>query len=139
MSTTNEIEDVIYGKLLAESLPKPIRSDEELARSTAALLALDEREDLSPEEEALAEVLTLLIEDYEEKHHPLPHVPPHESLNSLMEERGLKQRTSGPSSATKGRRRRSWQAGAPSVRPWQSVWPRSSRRQSTCLFRVEIA
>jgi len=29
---------------------------------------------LSPEEEALAEVLTLLIEDYEEKYHPLPRV-----------------------------------------------------------------
>ena len=29
------------------------------------LLQLDEREDLSSEEEALAEVLTLLIEDYE--------------------------------------------------------------------------
>ena len=29
------------------------------------LMQLDEREDLSPEEKALAEVLTLLIEDYE--------------------------------------------------------------------------
>jgi HTH-type transcriptional regulator/antitoxin HigA len=54
------------------------------------LLQLDEREDLSPEEEALAEVLTLLIEDYEEKYHPLPRMAPNESLSALMEQRGLK-------------------------------------------------
>jgi len=54
------------------------------------LLAVDERDDSSPEEEALAEVLTLLIEDYEEKFHPLPKVSPTASLNALMEERGLK-------------------------------------------------
>lgn len=53
---------------------------------TQVLLGLDEREDLSPEEEALAEVLTLLIEDYENKHHPLPRVSPAESLISLMED-----------------------------------------------------
>ena len=35
------------------------------------LLELDERADLSPTEEALAEAITLLIEDYEEKYHPL--------------------------------------------------------------------
>jgi len=59
---------------LAKSLPRPIRSDAEHERLTASLLALDERDDLSPEEEALAEVLTLLIEDHEEKHYPLPSV-----------------------------------------------------------------
>ncbi len=51
------------------------------------LSRLDERDDLSPEEEALAEVLTLLIEDYEERHHPLPRASPNESLQALMEER----------------------------------------------------
>jgi len=64
------------------------------ARLTAALLELDERDDLSPEEEALAEVLTLLIEDDEEKYHPLPSVSPNESLKALMEERGLSGRRS---------------------------------------------
>jgi hypothetical protein len=42
---------------------RPIRSPAEHARLTEMLLRMDEREDLSPEEEALAEVLTLLIED----------------------------------------------------------------------------
>src|ERR1700733_11090878 len=90
MSAVIEIKDSVYGKLLAASLPRPIRSEAEHARLTEMLLNLDERADLSPEEEALAEMLTLLIEDYEEKYHPLPHVPPNESLKALMEERGLK-------------------------------------------------
>jgi len=61
------IRDSVYGKLLAKSLPRPIRTDAEHAHFTSKLLALDERDDLSAEEEALAGVLTLLIEDYEDK------------------------------------------------------------------------
>ena len=78
MSATIEIKDSVYAKLLVKSLPRPIHSVAEHARLTEMLLRLDEREDLSPEEDALAEVLTLLIEDYEEKYHPLPRVSPHE-------------------------------------------------------------
>jgi len=66
MSATLEIKDSVYAKLLAKSLPRPIHSEAEHSRLTEILLDLDEREDLSPEGEALAEVLTLLIEDYEE-------------------------------------------------------------------------
>jgi HTH-type transcriptional regulator/antitoxin HigA len=102
MSTTTEIRDSIYAKLLAKSLPRPIRSEAEHERLTAALLALDEHDDLSPEEEALAEVLTLLIEDYEEKYHPLPRVSPNASLNALMEERGLKHKDIWPVLGNKG-------------------------------------
>ena len=102
MSTTIEMKDSVYAKLLAKSLPRPIRAEAEHARLTAMLLDLDEREDLSPEEEALAEVLTLLIEDYEEKYHPLPAVSPNESLNALMEERGLKHKDIWPVLGNKG-------------------------------------
>lgn len=102
MSVTVELRDSVYAELLAKSLPKPIRNDSELARTTGALLALDEREDLSPEEEALSEVLTLLIEDYEDKHHPLPRVSPNESLNALMAERGLKHKDIWPVLGNKG-------------------------------------
>lgn len=89
MSATFEINDSVYARLLAESLPRPIRSDEDLRRQTALLLELDELDDPSPEQQALAEVLTLLIQDYEERRYPLPQVPPHESLRALMEDRGL--------------------------------------------------
>ena len=66
------------------------------------LLELDEREDRAPEEDALAEVVTLLIEDYEEKHYPLPRVSSHESLKALMEERGLKHKDIWPVLGNKG-------------------------------------
>ena len=102
MSTTIEIKEAVYAKLLAKSLPRPIQSEAEHTRLMEILLRLDEREDLSPEEDALAEVLTLLIEDYEEKHHPLPRVSPTESLNALMEERGLKHKDIWPVLGTKG-------------------------------------
>src|SRR5271155_1045372 len=102
MSTNTGIRDSAYAELLAKALPRPIRSNAEHARVTQTLLALDEREDLSPEEEALAEVLTLLIEDYEEKVHPLPSVSPNESLNALMEERGLKHKDIWPVLGNKG-------------------------------------
>src|ERR1039457_6152910 len=102
MSTTIEIKDSIYAKLLAKSLPRPIHSEAEHTRLTEMLLRLDEREDPSPEEEALAEVLTLLIEDYEEKNHPLPRVSPNASLIALMEERGLKHKDVWPVLGNKG-------------------------------------
>ena len=102
MSTTTEIRDSVYAKLLAKSLPRPIRSETERARFAETLLALDDRDDLSPEEEALAEVLTLLIEDYEEKNYPLPQVSPNESLKALMEERGLKHKDIWPVLGNKG-------------------------------------
>jgi HTH-type transcriptional regulator/antitoxin HigA len=102
MSATIEIKDSVYAKLLVKSLPRPIHSETDHARLTEMLLRLDEREDPSPEEEALAEVLTLLIEDYEEKYYPLPRVSPHESLNALMGERGLKHKDIWPVLGNKG-------------------------------------
>ena len=81
---------------------KPIHTAVEHARLTERLLQLDVREDLSPEEEALGEVLTLLIEDYEEKYHPLPRLSPNESLRALMEERVLKHKDIWPVPGNKG-------------------------------------
>jgi HTH-type transcriptional regulator/antitoxin HigA len=103
MSTTTEISESIYAELLTKSLPRPIHTEAERARFAETLLALDDRDDLSPEEEeALAEILALLIEDYEEKHCPLPQVSPNDSLLALMEVRGLKHKDIWPVLANKG-------------------------------------
>jgi HTH-type transcriptional regulator/antitoxin HigA len=101
-TNTSRIKDSVYGKLLAKSLPRLIRTEAEHQRATAMLLELDERERISAEEAALSEVLTLLIEDYEEKYHPLPQVPPNESLRALMEDRGLKHKDIWPVLGNKG-------------------------------------
>ncbi len=102
MSATPQINETVYRKLLAKSLPRPIRSEAEHRRLTALLLELDEREYPTPEEEALAEVLTVLIEDYEERRYPLPSVSPNEALTSLMEDRGLKHKDIWPVIGNKG-------------------------------------
>lgn len=102
MSATLEINDAAYRELLTKSLPRPIHTGEEHQRLTAQLLELDERESRTPEEDALAEVLTLLIEDYEEKHYPMPRVSPHDSLRALMEERGLRHKDVWPVIGNKG-------------------------------------
>jgi len=52
----------------------------------------NQEESLSPEESALLDILSLLIEDYEKVHYPMPEAPPYKVLKMLMQEdRGLKQ------------------------------------------------
>jgi HTH-type transcriptional regulator/antitoxin HigA len=102
MSALPQINETRYASLLVRTLPRPIRTEQENRRMTALLLELDEREDLSPEEEQLAEMLTILIEDFEAKHYPLPPAPPHEALKSLMEERNLRHRDIWPVLGNKG-------------------------------------
>jgi len=100
MSTTTDIREPVYAELLSRSLPRPIRNETEQALEI--LLAMDDREDLSPEEEALAEVLTVVIEDYESRKYPLPRVSPAGSLRTLMQERGIKHKDIWPILGNKG-------------------------------------
>ena len=85
------LDPVAYGKLLAVELPQPIQNDREIDRMVARLEELDfAKRRLTPEEEALREVLAALIEVYDDKF-SLPEQPPHEMVKYLMEQRGLKQ------------------------------------------------
>jgi HTH-type transcriptional regulator/antitoxin HigA len=85
------LDAVLYGKLCAETLPKVIESDEEFDRMVGHLERLTFKHDASAEENALAELLQRLIQDYDDEHYPLPEQPPHEMVKFLMEQRGLKQ------------------------------------------------
>jgi HTH-type transcriptional regulator/antitoxin HigA len=93
MSTqAGPIDDRQYGRILSRMCPRPIRNDRELERAIALLDDLDRRDaDITPEERELAELYTTLIEAYEDRHYPVPHVPPHEFLRALLVERGLAQ------------------------------------------------
>ena len=66
------------------------------------LTALDEREDLTPTEQAFAELLAIVIEDFEEKHYALPKVTPQQALKALMEDRGLRHKDIAPIIGNKG-------------------------------------
>jgi len=91
-TTTINLDEKTYRQLLGRALPHVIHSDEECERLTNELLRLDEREDPSPEEKELAELLTVLIDDYEERRFPIPKASPQRTLQHLMESRNLTQK-----------------------------------------------
>ena len=91
-STTIDLDEKTYGRLLKRMLPHVIRSDEELARLTDELMRLDARDDLTPEEQELAELLTVLIDEYEERRYPIRKASPRQTLRHLMEARNLTQK-----------------------------------------------
>ena len=83
----------VYGKLLARALPAVIKSEKENDRMIAELEKLDtRRRRLTSEEKKLAELMTLLVRQYEESHYSLGHADPVDALRVLMEDRGLRQR-----------------------------------------------
>jgi len=91
MSTTT-IDARRYAALLSETLPAVIRTRTEYRRMLAAAKDLIERPDdeVSPEEGRLLELLSILIEDYENRTSPTPKVPPSQMLAHLLQERGMK-------------------------------------------------
>ena len=91
-----------YARLIAVSLPIPPRTEADNERLIEMLSALDEREDLTPEEAAFAELLAIVIEDFEEKNYTLPAVAPQEALKALMEDRGLRHKEIAPVVGNKG-------------------------------------
>lgn len=91
-TTTIELDEKTYGQLLRRTLPHVIRTDQELARFSDELLRLDEIDNPSPEQEILAELLTVLIEEYEERRYPIRKAEPRQALHHLMEARGMTQK-----------------------------------------------
>ncbi len=74
-------------------LPRVITTKRENERILAALEELDTRDrELTPEEESLAELMTLLVRQFEDSKYPLGHAEPLEALRVLTEDRGLRQR-----------------------------------------------
>ena len=82
-----------YGRLLTKFSPKVIRTEKANEEYTEALYELDQRSArLTRAEKELAELLTLLIEDFESKRYKLPRAKPVEILRFLMDQHGLKQK-----------------------------------------------
>lgn len=79
-----------YGQLLMNALPHVIRTDEENERCIATLEVLLNRDRLSSEEKELADLLTVLIEKYEERYRIQPSSTPAERVRHFMDAHGLK-------------------------------------------------
>lgn len=93
MSTgTLDLDEKSYGQLLRRTLPHVIRTDDECERLTKELMRLDELEDPTPAEKEIAELLTLLVERYEERRFPIRNATPRQALRHLMEARNLTQK-----------------------------------------------
>jgi len=91
-TTTIELDEKVYGRLLLRTLPHVIRTDEEHERLANELLRLDETENPTPEEQELAELLTVLIDRYEDRRFPIRKAGSQQTLQHLMEARNLTQK-----------------------------------------------
>lgn len=81
-----------YGQLLATTLPTAIQSDEECDRLEKIVdTLLSKGENLSPEEDKLLDLLSDLIEVYEDRVYPVEDATPLQMLKFLMGENDLKQ------------------------------------------------
>ncbi len=100
----NRLDSRKYGQLLAETLPAVITSDAEYDRLTAVMnkLAVIPEDRISPEQDRLLEMLTLLVEKYDDEQYPIPVAPPHEVIRFLMEDRGLRNRDLEPVLGSRG-------------------------------------
>lgn len=93
-----------YGELLLSALPRPIRTEAEYDRIAEIVtrLALKGEADLTPEEDALLELLTVLIERYDEEYYRVPDAPPDAVIRMLMTDRGLRHKDLIPVLGSRG-------------------------------------
>jgi len=82
-----------YSALLEKFPPKVIRNEKENEKYAQILYDFDRRSrSLTRAEKELAGLLTLLIEDFEEKRYRLPRTGPLDVLRFLMDAHGLRQK-----------------------------------------------
>ncbi len=87
-----EINPSKYGRLLAKTLPTVIKTEAENERMLAEIERLmDKGERMTPEELVLLELMSQLVEAFEEEAYPIDDTPPHRVLQHLMESNGLSQ------------------------------------------------
>ena len=83
-------------EMIRQGAPRLIHSDEELTEYTRTLFDLTAKADPTPHEEEAIELMTLLIERYEQERYPLPEAEPADVLRFLLEQNGLSQRDIAP-------------------------------------------
>ena len=105
-SLTASIDMKRYGRLLAKVAPRVLATEKEKARAVAIVESLMEKgeRDMTPEEDALVDLLTNLIRDYEASAYPSRRrSKPHEMVAFLLEQRDLKPNSLWTVIGSKGR------------------------------------
>lgn len=86
------LDSKTYGSLLAAYQPKIIASEDEYNHTIESIEQMMVRgEELTPEENSLLELLSILVEIYEDSQFPVEPSSPQKILLHLMEARELKQ------------------------------------------------
>src|ERR1700756_871205 len=81
-------------EMIAHGAPRVIHNDEELEMYTDALFQLTALENPSSSEVEAIELLTLLVERYEEEHYSVPKADPVSIVRFLIEQQHLNSATS---------------------------------------------
>ena len=92
MEMTAQLDEVKYAAVLGQYKPRPIHTEQENQRAIKMLESLDASDTLTPEQEALAEMITTLVEKFEEERYALRGASPAEILQELLAANGLKQK-----------------------------------------------
>jgi HTH-type transcriptional regulator / antitoxin HigA len=87
---------------IAETEVRPIRTDQDYERALAEIRRLFDAPPGSPEYDRL-EVLSILVEAYEEAHYPMPLPDPIEAIEYFIESRGLSEKDLEPCIGTRAR------------------------------------
>ncbi|MDQ2992870.1 MAG: helix-turn-helix domain-containing protein [Candidatus Eremiobacteraeota bacterium] len=87
-----QLDDTKYAAVLGQYKPRPIHTEEDNERAIETLESLHADDTLTPEQEALAEILTTLIEKFEEERYALRDASPAEILRELLQANGLKRK-----------------------------------------------
>lgn len=81
-----------YGALLSERKPEVVHDEKSNQSYIQQLEDLTSKTNVSSAEEKLIELLTVLIEEYENKYHAVPNARPLDILRHLMEVHELRQK-----------------------------------------------
>ena len=88
----SQLDEAKYAVVLSRYKPRPIHTEEDNRRAIDVLEGLHANGTLTPEQEALAEILTMLIEKFEEERYALRPASPAAILRELLQANGLKQK-----------------------------------------------
>jgi HTH-type transcriptional regulator/antitoxin HigA len=83
---------VEYGNLLAENQPEVIQGEQENQKCIEKLELLTGKEHVSVAEEKLIALLTVLVEQFENKQYGVPNAGPLDIIRHLMDVHGLRQK-----------------------------------------------
>jgi HTH-type transcriptional regulator / antitoxin HigA len=86
---TQTINLKVYGQLVAEIKPKVIETEDEYEQFLSVAERLTFKQNQTPEESALYDLVTMLVETYETEHYPIDRPAPAEILQHIIESSGI--------------------------------------------------